>query len=229
MQLPMKPDATQLVAILRAVHDDRIDRFLPAAEGSREDAFLLYCWNCSLCEAFYLPLHFAEISVRNAINSHLIQRLGAEWYENRALIGSLDPKRQSDLSDLLDSERARHGAKLTCHHLVSELSFGFWQHLLTKRFQRIVWARGVHTAFPNLPEAMDRQDVFDRVETVRKWRNRIAHHKPIFDKGPTAKLQDTLELIHWVCADVAKWVTSASRVTGAIQMRPSLTKPTEAK
>lgn len=220
MQLPILPVDDQLVAVLRAVHDDRIDRFLPAAMGSREDAFSLYLWNCSLCEAFYLPLHFAEISVRNAINNRLIDRFGERWFENRALVGNLEPRRQAEFAEILRSETARHGAGMTCHHLVSEMSFGFWQHLLTKRFNRIIWSDGMRSAFPNLPNSMGRQEVHDRVEIVRKWRNRIAHHKPIFDKGPSAKLQDTLQLIHWVCHDVAAWVTSATKVTAAIQIRP---------
>lgn len=220
MQLPILPIDAQLAAVLRAVHDDRIDRFLPAAQGSREDAFSLYLWNCSLCEAFYLPLHFAEISVRNAINNRLIERFGERWFENRAVVGTLEPRRQAEFSEILQSETRRHGAGMTCHHLVSEMSFGFWQHLLTKRFNRIIWADGMHCAFPNLPNALGRQEVHDRIEVVRKWRNRIAHHKPIFDKGPSAKLQETLQLIHWVCHDVANWVTSATKVTVAIQLRP---------
>lgn len=220
MQLPIEPNRPQLAAILRAVHDDRIDRFLPAAAGSREDAFVLYLWNCALCEAFYLPLHFAEISVRNAINGHLISRFGELWFENRAVIGSMDPKRQQEFQDLLKSEQSRHGDAMTCHHLVSELSFGFWQHLLTKRFRRVVWAKGIKEAFPNLPNSVDIQAVHDRIEIIRKWRNRIAHHKPVFDRGPTARYQDTVQLISWVCHDVADWVTAASNVTAAIQLRP---------
>ena len=220
MQLPIDPAERQLAAIIRAVHDDRIDRFLPAAAGSRDDAFRLYLWNCALCESFYLPMHFAEIAVRNAIHAHLIRRMGETWFENLALVNSLDDRRRRDLDDLLVTERVRHGANLTCNHLVSELSFGFWQHLLTKRFGRIIWGPGVRCAFPNLPNGLDRQDVYDRVEIVRKWRNRIAHHKPIFDRGPSAKYQDILQLIRWVCDDVADWVTSASKVSGAIALRP---------
>ncbi len=220
MQLPNEPVGPQLVAIIRAVHDDRIDRFLPAAAGSREDAFRLYLWNCALCEAFYLPMHFAEISVRNAIHEHLTNRLTHKWFENQAFINTLDHRRRQDLEELLEAERRRHGDKLTCHHLVSELSFGFWQHLLTKRFDRFVWARGLQTAFPNLPESIGRQEVHDRVEVIRKWRNRIAHHKPIFDRGPSARYQDILQLIRWVCIDVADWVTSASQVSSAVALRP---------
>ena len=165
-------------------------------------------------------MHFAEITVRNAIHNHLIDRYSEDWITNRAIIGNLDPRRQDEFDELLQNEIKRHGDNLTCHHLVSELSFGFWQHLLTKRFGRLIWASGIKPAFPNLPNAMDRQDVYNRVEIVRKWRNRIAHHKPIFDRNPSAKYQEILQLSHWVCHDVANWVTSASRVSHAIALRP---------
>ena len=81
MQLTNAPTAVQFPAIIAAMHDDRIDRYVPAAGGNQEDAFRLYLWNCALCEAFYMPLHFAEIAVRNAIHSRLTARLGEQWFD----------------------------------------------------------------------------------------------------------------------------------------------------
>ncbi|MEY2942236.1 MAG: hypothetical protein RLY97_250, partial [Pseudomonadota bacterium] len=120
MQLPNEPKDDQFTAIIRALHDDRIDRYLPATYGNQEDALRIYLWNCALCEAFYLPLHFAEIVIRNAINNHLIERLGDRWFENRTFIKILNQHYQDDLDDLLQAELLRHGDNLTCHHLVSE-------------------------------------------------------------------------------------------------------------
>lgn len=160
--------------------------------------------------------------MRNAIHSHLIDRMGDTWFENAALKNTLDERRYHDLTYLLAKERTRHGDKLTCHHIVSELSFGFWQHLLTKRFGRIIWGLGVKCAFPNLPNSLDGQNVHDRIEIVRKWRNRIAHHKPISDRKPSARYQDVLQRVRSVCHDIANWVTAPSNVTVAIQMRPAI-------
>lgn len=220
MQLPNEPSEAQLAALVAAVHNDRIERYLPAAKGSRSDAFKLYMWNGCICEAFYLPLHYAEISVRNTIHNRLIERCSDRWYENLAIVNTLGDRQRKDLTELIETERKHHGLLMTAHHLVSELSFGFWQHLLTKRFTRILWPRGMKDAFPNLPNQMERQDVHDRVETVRKWRNRIAHHKPAFDQGPTRTHQEILQLIRWVCQDTAEWVTANSHVTAAIDLRP---------
>lgn len=220
MQLTNEPTAAQFPAIIVAMHDDRIDRYLPAAGGAQEDAFRLYLWNCALCEAFYLPLHFAEISVRNAIHRRLTERLGEQWFDNQTFKNILGNRQRGDLEDCVREERHRHGVLMSRHHLVSSLSFGFWQHLLTHRFQRLLWPRGMSDAFPNLPNAMGRSEIHDRVEIIRKWRNRIAHHKAVFDQGPTRKYQETVQLIRWVCHDVADWVTAASKVSEAIALRP---------
>jgi hypothetical protein len=220
VQLPIEPNEAQFAAIIAAVHDDRIERYLPAAQGAREDAFRLYLWNCALCESFYLPLHFAEVAVRNAIHGRLMDRIGDQWFDNVLIRNTLGERQSADLGELVRTEQQRHGNGMTAHHLVSELSFGFWQHMLTKRFARILGPRGMTDAFPNLPNELGRQEIHDRVETIRKWRNRIAHHKPIFDQGPSKKHQEALQLIRWVCHDVADWVTAAAKVTAAIDLRP---------
>jgi hypothetical protein len=42
MQLTNPPTEAQFPAILSTFHDDRVDRYLPAADGSQQDAFRLY-------------------------------------------------------------------------------------------------------------------------------------------------------------------------------------------
>jgi hypothetical protein len=220
MQLTTPPTAEQFPAIAEAMHAARIDRYLPAAGGSQEDAFQLYLWNCALCEAFYLPLHISEVVVRNAMQTLLLSRLGEQWYANTTFRSLLDMKYAKSLDGAIDDERKQHGILLTSHHVVSAVSFGFWQHLLTKRFDRLLWQRGLRVAFPHLPNSATRQTVYDQMNVIRKWRNRIAHHQAIFDKGPMRHYQETLKLALWVSLDVGSWLTSCSKVTAAIDLRP---------
>lgn len=220
MQLTNVPTTAQFPSVLDAFHGDRINRYLPAAGGSEEDAFKLYLWNCTLCEAFYLPLHVAEVVCRNAIHKRLRDRLGDHWHNNGTLNNLLSDSDYDDLSHATKEETNQHGAGMTCHHLVSALSFGFWQHLLTKRFNRLLWESGLKLSFPNLPNSMSRQDVHDRIESIRRWRNRIAHHRAIFDKGPSAKFQECLQFVRWVSDDVGDWLASGSQVNAAISVRP---------
>jgi hypothetical protein len=220
MQLPNAPTTVVFPAIETAVQPERIRRYMPAAGMDGDRAFKFYLWNCALCEAFHISLHFCEIVCRNALNRVLTARCGAAWYENTTLLQIMDPRFRQDLQHSIDTERKQHGSRMTAHHVVSSLHFGFWEHLATKRFERFLWAKGIHVAFPLAPPHRTYEDLQRLIESVRRWRNRIAHHRAIFDKGPTRKHQDALELIGWICADTSAWVSSVSRVPVAISLRP---------
>jgi hypothetical protein len=220
MQLTKFPSEVQLPRILDALEEARIRRYLPAAKGSAGDAFKLYQWNCLLCEAFHVPLHFVEIACRNAIHNRLLERHGEDWFDNLAFLNLLDDKHHNDLQSELERERKQHGASMTPHHIVSSLSFGFWQHLLTRRFQRFLDYGDMRDTFPNVPRSVDRDGVYSKVQKVRQWRNRIAHHRAIFDKGPMRHFQDIQLLTRWVSHDLADWVTDVAQVSAAIDLRP---------
>src|SRR5690606_15670189 len=171
-------------------------------------AFQFYLWNSVLCEAFLLPLHFAEVVARNALHQALLARGDTQWFENKTFLQLLEKRFNSELKEAIVRERKQHGGNLTSHHIVSALTFGFWEHLATKRFERYLWAKGIHGAFPCAPDGSTYEDLHKLIESVRRWRNRIAHHRAIFDKRPMRKHQDTLTLIKWVCGDTGAWVAS---------------------
>lgn len=227
MQLPNGPCDLQFPAVEKAIQEQRLVRYLPAAGGDKKAAFQFYMWNCALCQSFFYPLHFAEISVRNAIHKALLARLGDQWFDHATFRKILDPKYVRELSDAVGDENAQHGAAMTPHHVVSGLSFGFWEHLMTKRFERLLWKYGIVHNFPKAPMGTTYLEVRERIETVRRWRNRIAHHQAIFDKNPTTKYQETIELLGWICADTSQWVQSISNYSLVVGLRPAdqLPKP----
>lgn len=220
MQLINAPSSEKFQSVENAIQPERIRRYLPAANRDAAAAFRLYLWNFALCEPFFVSLHFAEIVCRNAIHRRLTERCGATWFENSTLIKIIDERFRYELMDAIDDERKQHGASLTAHHIVSALNFAFWEHLLTKNFERLLWAQGIQISFPNAPNRTTREEMRRQIEAVRRWRNRIAHHKAIFDKGPTKKHQEALWLIRWACSDTGEWVASVSKVPAAIAIRP---------
>lgn len=221
MQLPSAPGDDKFPAIEAALQPERIARYVPAVGGDQVAAFKFYMWNLVLCESFVPPLHYAEIVCRNALNRGLLHRAGACWFADKTFRGILDPRFLDELDDTLLKEGLQHGARFTAHHVVSSLTFGFWEHLATKRFERYLWARGVHPIFPGAPSGATYEDLHALIEAVRRWRNRIAHHRAIFDKGPMRKHQDAIELVKWACGDTSAYVAAASRVPVAISLRPS--------
>ena len=206
--------------LIRALQRERLLRYLPASSEDERLAFSIYLWNGALCEAFYCVIHFAEIVCRNALHDRLLERVGERWFENATFLGILDDRFRRDLIKVTDEERRLRGAAFTAHHVVARLTLGFWEHLLTKRFKRLLWSEGVHPCFPHAPSRMKTVDLSHRVAAVRRLRNRIAHHEAIFDKKPMKTHQEAIELISWVCSGSGSWVASVSKVPAVIARRP---------
>ncbi|WP_395696880.1 hypothetical protein [Methylocella sp.] len=221
MQLPTSPDADKFLTISNAIQKERLFRYMPAAENILESALRYYIWNCRLCEGFHPVLHYSEILCRNSFNRALIKRAGEQWYLNNTFRGILDDRNRDQLSSAISEEAKQHRDKMTAHHVVSALTFGFWDHLATKRFERFIWAKGIQAIFPNAPKTKTREDAHLLIESVRRWRNRIAHHRAIFDRGPTKKHGEALQLIEWVCPDTKAWVASISDIPAILQCRPT--------
>lgn len=220
MQLINLLDYDKIPIIESAINSNRLRRYMPAAGHEIHTAFQFYVWNCWLSEAFYISLHFAEILCRNAVQKSLAFKVGEEWFQHKTFINLLDGRFRSELAIAIADEQAAHGVRMTQHHVASALTFGFWEHLTTKRFDRLIWSRGISHNFLGAHFSTSRQALHDRIESVRRWRNRIAHHQAIFDKDPMKKHQEAIELIHWVCGVTGAWVSASSRVPAVLALRP---------
>ena len=212
-------DLTVQAMLTGCLSDPRLQRYAAAAKDdgvAREDTYL---WNCDLAEAFHLPLHMAEVSCRNTIHSALMFK-NMKWYQDDTFQKLLDPARKADLLRAIDDETALHGANFDAHHLVSALTFGFWEHMTTKRFERWLFPRGIQKNFKHAPWQAKLEDLRIRIEGVRRWRNRVVHHNALFDKHPTTKYQDALDLISWTLPDLALWVSKRCKVNQVINSRP---------
>lgn len=226
MQLPSPPSASQFPNVELALDPARLKRYMPAAENDKNRAFLFYLWNCAIAEAFYNPLHFVEIATRNALHAALVNRFGPSWYDGATFGAIYDRNKFSqELQTAVREETFQHGSLLTANHVASALTFGFWEHIATKKFDRTVWKKGVKAVFPGAPYNATRDDLQLLIESVRRWRNRISHHNAIFDKDPSRKFQDCLKLLQWASPDTAAWLVNIATVQQAINLRPAPLAP----
>jgi abortive infection bacteriophage resistance protein len=209
-----------MTAIETAIQRERLARYRLVKGGSIEHALNMYLWNCTLCQAFHTPLHFAEVLHRNAINQQLTAKLGPLWFENTTFKRLLGQRTEQELIRTIERERQQHGTNLTVHNIVSALPLGFWEQMTTRAFRRILWPHGVQNVFRHTDRSTTTDDITTAIRRVRLWRNRIAHHEAIFDKNPLDMHQQTLKLIHWVCPVTAAWVESISSVPDAFRLRP---------
>jgi len=198
----------------------RVGRYLAAAKGDKHLALRLYVWNARICEAFYLPLQLTEVVIRNHVHAGVLRRYGPDWPSKGAFACTLPSRLKGEMEGTIRKERVNHGTKLTINHVVAGLSFGFWTHLLTKNYDHLLWKGGVHHAFKSAPPELTREKLHTSVERIRAWRNRIAHHFAIFDKGPTAEYQHLLQVARWTDLELEWLIRELSHVSATIGRRP---------
>jgi len=204
-----------------ALSKQRLSRFSLGGIIDSKKSIELYLWNCRLCAEFIISLHFAEVVTRNSIQKALHVRIKNPWFEDEVFLRLLDQKQKEHLESVINNERAQHKNSMSDDHVVSSLNFGFWDHLTTKRFDRLLWLRGIKHNFPNaFSKGLTIRDINRKIQTVRQWRNRIAHHRAIFDMEPERKFDETIELIGFACADTADMVKTNSRVLEVLASPP---------
>ena len=208
-------------ALERTLSPERLSTYLAAAGGDHAAALELYVWNTQISAALYGPLQALEIIIRNAFHRELATVYGPAWYDSARV--PLTPAARARLADAKDTLR-RAGRPPDAGRIVAELSFGFWERLLTRgprdklNYEMALWRPALHRAFPN--SRRPRAEVHKPLPGLRDLRNRIAHHEPIFSRDLTAEYQTILDVIGWMCTDTRDWVAHHSDVPAVLTGRP---------
>lgn len=192
--------------------------------GPDEDlaALELYAWNAAVSGAFMMPLHICEVSLRNAVSDALEAVYGPQWPWEAVFEYSL-PSKQRAYSPKRDLISARDSLT-TVGQVIPELKFAFWQHMFTGRHDTRLWNAHLLTVMPNLdatqPVSDLRLNIHGSLETIRRLRNRIAHHEPIFSHDLVGAYKKILELVAFRCATTAKWLEENQKVMEIIALQP---------
>lgn len=207
--------------IAHSLSDARLRRYLGDADGDKHHALRLYVWNGRLCESLYLPVQICEVALRNTIHNAVRSKHGDNWHTRGSFTCTLPDRLREELSNVIRVEVNAYGRNMTVDHLISGLSFGFWLNLMTKKYEGVFWPNAFPICFPRKPPAVTRQEIYDRADRLRILRNRLAHHKPIFDRSPSAEFQNILTLVSWVCDETHWFIKTISNVAQTVNARPT--------
>lgn len=213
----MRTDAIDQ-SLLLTLSPQRLQKYLENSDGDLSRAITLYERNLAVSEAFYSPLQGVEVCLRNALHSALTARYGHKWYREPAVPLNEVSREQveSAIADLVtrDSHEPAPGS------VIAELKFSFWVGLLGPKYDHTLWRGSLHKAFAT-GAGRTRKTCHSRFNSIRRFRNRVFHHEPIFHKDLAATHREIIEAIGWMCQHTSAWVLYSSRVPQLLQLKSS--------
>lgn len=181
-----------------------------------EFAIELYEWNAKLSASFMLPLHIYEITLRNAISEAISFRYGPDWPVDTAFRNSLSGKDKSELISV-------SAGYSSVGKILPVLKLVWFENMLKSSHNLRIWVPYIKTVFPNSIGASEdaiRDVLKNDCALIRKLRNRIAHHEPIFNQSNLPNLYPAIEkTISWRCSASHAWLSSLEHVTELMSKR----------
>ena len=198
---------------------DRFGRYLADAKNDRRLALEAVRVEHWVSAAFYIPLQVAEVALRNACDRDLTSLFGANWHTdaafvsgNRDLVGTI-----ADTKNNLRSS----GLPVDTPHIVAALSFGFWTRLFARSRDRSIWTPGLHRVFIRhrlvSGSPSTRAAAAQQLQHLRLFRNRIAHHEPIYHRALAADLTSVITLAECLYEDVGAWSMTISSCSALLR------------
>lgn len=208
-----------------------------------EELLGAYLWNARLASEFYPLLSFIEVALRNSISSVITAKKGMWWWRKNRLRyksfsqGAMSPKVVTSIYDSFSDahrsvKRAKKdryglgGARIGHHEVIGATNFIVWEKLLDNEFMgdSLFWPAYLGEVFlgwpSNLTPSQFLISVRNRVKTVREFRNRLAHHEPLWkahgvsDIGGAlvylnSKLATAIELLQIISPDKRRLIENS--------------------
>jgi hypothetical protein len=173
-----------------------IHKYITEKRFSKYGTLAQYEENLLLSKQHYIPLSILEVSLRNAINYHFEKFYGAGWLVNESSFLQKD-----HLTKIFDAKQKIKSRKeiLTKDKLIAELSFGFWANLFKSSYDRQMRISNLKQIFTNLSskdvKLINRNELFQTINHIRNFRNRIFHHEKIVNKVDFQNIETEIDEI----------------------------------
>ena len=206
--------------IIDTLSHSRMSTYLNAANRDPLRALDLYLWNSNISAALLVPMHICEILVRNAVADIFVTQFGQQWPWQRSLELTLPKRYRNELV----KARSKPDIAQRTSKVIPELTFNFWQQMFVSTYDQQFWQPYLHQTLPNAPANIPfdqlRASIFNDLEKIRKLRNRIAHHEPVFKQNIGSTMDKIERLISYRCIDTANWAIPHFQVRQLIQSKP---------
>lgn len=171
---------------VKIVSQKRMNRYVHACGGDTRKAMTLYRYNIELSQVMFAIICHFEVALRNAIDCHLIVRLGTDWIRNSVMPNGVFTHpvlyKTRDIIYHAYNKLLREG-NYSHTKLLAEMEFGIWKYMFSPVQYRQT-GRTLLSIFPNRPRSSvamqyNHSYIFNELDKINTLRNRIAHHEPI--------------------------------------------------
>ncbi|WP_374079960.1 hypothetical protein [Bdellovibrio bacteriovorus] len=184
--------------LISRISKERLGGYGYLDEQQLDSIIVKYLWNCALSESLYESLHWLEISLRNNIHTAASHVWGNSWLTNGQLLAP-----EQRLVDEALERLIKEGKKTNPEDITAALNFGFWTSLFRKDYEqklRPILPR----MFPYVTPASGRtrKIISDRLNTIRKFRNRVFHFEPIISYKPEIRYGEIKQAMEWMAPEL---------------------------
>lgn len=167
----------ELQALKDAFSVDRMSTYMRFANENLKNAVILYDINLSLSTYLFDLLHGFEVTLRNKMDRALVDKYSTTyWFDDPKFRGLIGPKTGQRI-DIAKKRASIHGNQIKPGNVIAEQTLGFWTTLYSKRLYPNLWKNCLEKIWPD-NTGLDRLRI--DLEAIRKLRNRVAHHEPVF-------------------------------------------------
>ena len=192
--------------LIKALSGERLSTYLNENDNDLEKALDLYIKNIEISAAFLIPLQVLEVTIRNSLNETIKNHYGTDdWFDVIPLNNFANQKITSAKQTVNNQQDNPQ-----ISHVVAELTFEFWLSLIGSEYHQTLWIPFLNKSFPYARKP--RSEIHDHLNHIRKFRNRIAHHGPIFYRHLEQDYKGILLALNWINPNIAAWVDSHSKV-----------------
>ncbi|UTM40108.1 hypothetical protein MX572_26025 (plasmid) [Rhodococcus pyridinivorans] len=210
----------ELVSLLTL---ERLAPYLRESDGNIDLALDLYSWNAAIAAASMEVVAYIEVMLRNAVDRELSRYAHEEqrklpWF----LVPSITGESHDAISKSIEATRTRLRG-LSAHRdsrdqIIAGLSFGFWTELFGSKHEDL-WRAALSNALPGTP-AGRRKNVTAKLERLRPFRNRLAHHDSLLSQDVLFQLEEMLTLAEWMSPGARTWLERHEKVSDLYRQRP---------
>lgn len=189
----------------------RFNRYLIAVGNDNNRAKKLYLANIRLAQSFHPLISQFEVVLRNCINNNLtIYFSDVDWIINQKS-GFMSDSTLSVSHFFLrnsihktEANLRRKRIPVTSGKIISDQNFGFWVSLFLSHHYSLLSGQIIHI-FPHKPASETRASIYDKLDKIRNFRNRVNHCEPLCFNGNNIDCSESLNILN-IIYDLLNWI-----------------------